>query len=222
MYLIEGNIGVGKSTFLRLMKEQLPEIQAVFEPVNAWSGSNIGQSLLANFYADIPRWSYTMETFTMFARIKDQLQELPTCYRPILEERSLYSGYYCFAKNGYQQGQMQEIEWLIYSQWFDFLTPHLTTPKGFIYLKSDPEACYARTRKRSRAGEDQIPLDYFKQIHDRHEEFLMKKQGVTQALETVPLLVLDASCEFEHDPALIQEYAAEVKQFIELTTTKSA
>ncbi len=222
MYLIEGNIGVGKSTFLRLMQEQLPEIQAIFEPVNAWSSSETTQSLLGNFYTNTPRWSYTMETFTMFARIKDHLNEHPHLSKLTIGERSLYSGYYCFAKNGYLQGQMQDIEWSLYSQWFDFLVPRINTPTGFIYLKSDPEKCFERTVKRNRTGESNIPLEYFKQIHHRHEEFLIKKQGVSKALEHVPLLILDASCEFEHNPEIISEYAHEVKQFIELTVTKDA
>lgn len=222
MYLIEGNIGVGKSTFLRLIQEQLPEIQAVFEPVNAWANSGATQSLLSNFYTDTPRWSYTMETFTMFTRIRDHVQELPRLSSITVGERSLYSGYYCFAKNGYQQGQMQPIEWLLYTHWFNFLMPRLTIPTGFIYLKSDPETCYKRTLKRNRTGEESIPLDYFKQIHDCHEAFLIKKQEIIPALEQVPLLVLDASHEFENNLDIIKDYAQKVKQFIELNPTKTA
>lgn len=222
MYIIEGNVGVGKSTFLRLIQEQLPEVKAIFEPVNAWSGSENAQSLLNNFYTDTPRWSYTMETFTMFTRIRDHIRELPFHSKLTVAERSLYSGYYCFAKNGYLQGQMEAIEWFMYTQWFEFLMPRIALPTGFIYLKSDPATCYKRTHKRNRSGEETIPLHYFEQLHNQHETFLIQKQGITDRLKNIPVLVLDVSDEFENNRELMQKYAHEVKNFIELTLTKSA
>ncbi len=221
MYIIEGNVGVGKSTFLRLLAAQLPEVQALFEPVNAWSGSASTQSLLNNFYTDTPRWSYTMETFTLFTRIRDYHKDASAYEQKTIAERSIYSGYYCFAKNGYQQGHMQPIEWLMYTQWFEFLVPRITPPRGFIYLKSDPTICHARTHKRNRSGEETIPLSYLQEIHEQHESFLIRKEQVASSLEDVPVLVLDVSEEFEHKPELMTQYAQKVKQFIELTVAKS-
>lgn len=219
MYLIEGNIGAGKSTFLHLMQEELPEVKALFEPITSWSETQGSQSLLSNFYRDTPRWSYTMETFTLFTRTRDLMQEIPT-QQITLAERSLYSGYYCFAKNGYLQGQMTDLEWLIYTQWFEFLIPQFYQPKGFIYLKSSPKICYERTIKRNRQGEETISLAYLEQIHHQHEMFLVKKEGVLHILQSTPVLVIDVSCEFEQNRELIKEYASELKRFIELTYKK--
>ena len=36
MYILEGNIGAGKSTFLHLVKQQLPDISIALEPMDNW------------------------------------------------------------------------------------------------------------------------------------------------------------------------------------------
>ena len=73
MYLLEGNIGVGKSTFLKLVKEHLPELKVLTEPVDNWNNLIYGQSLLENFYKQPKRWAYTLETLTMICRAQDHI-----------------------------------------------------------------------------------------------------------------------------------------------------
>ena len=50
MYIVEGNIGVGKSTFIKLINEIEPLIGIVTEPVENWTGKEYGQSLLSGIY----------------------------------------------------------------------------------------------------------------------------------------------------------------------------
>ena len=45
---------------------------------------------------------------------------------------------------------------------------------GVIYIQCPPEVCVERIKKRSREGEDTIPLDYLEKIHNKHEEWLNK------------------------------------------------
>lgn len=40
---------------------------------------------------------------------------------------------------------------------------------GIIYLKCEPEICMERIKKRNRKGEESIPLEYLRKVHDRHE-----------------------------------------------------
>src|SRR3989337_1493014 len=99
MYILEGNIGAGKSTFLRLIKEHMPEIDVSFEPVHNWQKKVYGQSLLANFYQYPKRWAYTLETFAMICRVIEHLKDQSRCYQKKIIERSIYSGHYCFTLN---------------------------------------------------------------------------------------------------------------------------
>ena len=125
MYILEGNIGAGKSTFLRLLSQHMPHIQTVDEPINNWQGTVYGQSLLTNFYEDPKRWAYTFEHLTMTNRVQEHLKEQQTAYTTKIAERSIYSGYYCFAFNSYAQQFLSDIEWQMYKEWFSFLVPNV-------------------------------------------------------------------------------------------------
>lgn len=216
MYIVEGNIGAGKSTFLTLIKRTLPQLDVIFEPLTTWHAEEHGQSLLSTFYQDPRRWGYTMETFTMASRVIEHLQhqKKPNALRII--ERSIYSGHYCFARNSYAQGFLTPIEWNLYTHWFNTLIPQCKAPEGFIYLRVDPAIAYERIKKRSRSGESTISQEYLEQIHEQHDRFLLKKHDVLPDLAAVPVLVLNCDKEFEADPKLFQEHAAQVKQFMKL------
>lgn len=221
MYIVEGNIGAGKSTFLRLIQERLPEIAVVFEPMHNWQSKVYGQSILSNFYKDPQRWAYTMETLAMACRVQEHLveQENPNPFR--LMERSIYSGHYVFATNGYQNGFFTEIEWQIYLQWFSFLVSgRCKAPQGFIYLKTDPEVAYERIKRRNRLAEKTISLAYIKQIHECHEDFLVRKKEILAELMQVPVLILDCNEEFENDPNQFALHAEELASFVKLGRSK--
>jgi len=213
MFLIEGNIGAGKSTFLQLIKAKLPHLDVIFEPVNVWQTAEHGKSLLQNFYTDTNRWAYTMESFTLINRTFEN-SKIALNSHPIAE-RSIYSGYYCFAKNSYQNGFMTRLEWNIYEQWFNFLTSHSSyrKPNGFIYLRTRPQIAYERIIKRSRLAENLISLDYINQIHQRHEDFLVTKSQ--KELHTnAPVLILDADVDFESNPKELVKMLNQLQLFM--------
>ena len=223
MYIVEGNIGAGKSTFLRLIQERLPEIAVVFEPIHNWQSKVYGQSILTNFYKDPHRWAYTMETLAMACRVQEHLieQENPNPFR--LMERSIYSGHYIFATNGYQNGFFTELEWQVYLQWFNFLvTGRCKPPQGIIYLKTEPEVAYERIKRRKRLAEKTISLAYIKQIHECHEDFLVHKKELLAELLEVPVLVLDCNEEFENNPDQFAAHAEELASFVKLGRSKPA
>lgn len=200
MYIIEGNIGAGKSTFLSLMQEHLPQVTTVGEPLAIWDDTTHGSSLLESFIHNSPRWSYTMETFAMVCRVREQVYHQQNNERYLLAERSIYSGHYVFALNGYRQGFMTPLEWQMYLHYFNYLIPTMChAPRGFIYLRTSPEVAYARVLRRARSSEAMITADYLQQIHECHEDFLLRKSGVLSDLRSVPVLVLDCDKEFEDD-----------------------
>ncbi len=215
MYILEGNIGVGKSTFLKLINERCPDIGVIQEPKDNWASQIEGQSLLENFYKDPHRWAYTIETLAMAARVKDHKveQENPNPNR--IMERSVYSGHYCFARNDYANGFLSSLEWEVYARWVDLLVHHsCRPPKGFIYLRANPETCFTRMRHRNRLGEESISLEYVTQIHEWHERFLMTKEGLDASLKKIPVLVLDASYNLLENDYVLMSYVAQVKDFM--------
>lgn len=213
MYLIEGNIGAGKSTFLQMIKHNLPHLEVIFEPVNVWHTAEHGKSLLQNFYTDTKRWAYTMESFTLINRIFENNKT--KAQHQAIAERSIYSGYYCFAKNSHENGFMDRLEWNIYEKWFHFLTSHHSylAPKGFIYLRTTPSIAYERIIKRSRSAESLISFDYINQIHSRHEDLLLNSSK-TELHTGAKVLTLDANAEFESNSAAFNEMLSQLQAFI--------
>lgn len=218
MYILEGNIGVGKSTFLNKVKENIPELEVLTEPVNNWTNQIFGQSLLENFYKDTSRWAYTLENLAMIHRVKDHIEIQQKGNQNILIERSIYSGHYCFTKNSYQNGHLTEIEWEIYNKWADHLLKSCNPPKGFIYLKANPEICMNRIKKRNRISEKKITLAYIRQIDEWHEKFLTKKENIKDNLKDIPVLTINCDIDFIENPQELVKHIGKVKKFIAETS----
>lgn len=217
MYIIEGNIGVGKSTFLSLIQKHLPTVQYTLEPVDNWANQNFGHSLLEQFYTNPERWAYTIETLAMVSRSRDHIavQDLHPHH---LVERSIYSGHYCFALNGKRDGYFHAVEWDAYMQWVNFIINNkCKEPHGFIYLQADPDVCHARIAKRQRAGENMISKEYLHNIHYWHEQFLIEKKGLTPAIAEVPVLILNANIDFVYHREQMEDHARQISSFIEAT-----
>jgi deoxyadenosine/deoxycytidine kinase len=215
MYIIEGIIGAGKSTFLQMLKQRSLEFSIACEPVHNWEKHLYGQSLLTNFYQQPQRWAYTFELMTLMHRAHDYglLQKIDS-YN-LFVERSLYSGHYCFAYNSFMQGFMSALEWKLYQDWFTFLVVQkCRAPQGFIYLKIDPVVAYERIKKRNRYAEKTLSLAYLKQINERHEEFLISHKHMYGPINNVPVLVLDVTHDFEHDPVYMESLVKQVQDFI--------
>jgi len=220
-FVVEGNIGAGKSTFLRLMHQELG-IDVVYEPTDKWQRKDKEGNLLDLFYKDTQRWAYTFQSYAFISRIQSQMdhEASVTSLDPQIYERSVYCDRYCFAKNCFELGFMSELEWSIYKEWFGWLVQAYTKkPQGFIYLRTTPEVCFSRIQKRSRCEESNIPLSYLEALHNRHEEWLIQHHDILSSLSDVPVLVLNCNKEFETDAFARKEMLEQVQQFVRTATT---
>ena len=76
---IESNIGVGKSTFVQIVKNNIANSEIVGEPVEMWKKmkDSDGSNILQKFYQDIPRWAYSFQNLaciTRMTKIEDTIQ----------------------------------------------------------------------------------------------------------------------------------------------------
>jgi len=197
--VVEGNIGAGKSTFLKLLHSYL-NIEPVFEPHQKWQNVG-GENLLDKFYTDTKRWAYTFQTYAFVSRVMEHDHYIKTSKNPVLVlERSVFSDRYCFAKNSFEMGVMSSLEWQLYKEWFAWLVYQYTTlPTGFIYLQTNPQICYDRMKIRSRSEESAVSLDYLTMLHTKHENWLVKKEGIDENIRKIPVLVLQCDEDFEHN-----------------------
>lgn len=174
---IEGNIGSGKSTLLDLLRKKYNENQNIIfvdEPVSEWNEIKDGEkSILELFYNDKEKYSFTFQILAYITRLRKLLDVLEKSNKDnvIICERSIYTDKYVFAKMLYQQGYINEIEWKTYNYWFDTFREK-TLPNTIIYVKTDPEICSNRVKKRNRNGESSIAIEYLNHCHNLHEEWL--------------------------------------------------
>ena len=195
MISVEANIGSGKSTFLRLLKEKYPEkFNIIYEPLEEWQEkfSDINDNILGLFYKDIPRWSYTFQSNAFITRIQKYLAERDST-KFNLCERSVLSDYYLFAKMLREEGKMNDIEWKLYENWHKWLIDSFKAkPKAIIYLRSDPNISYERLKKRNRSEESAVPLDYLTKLHQYHEDWLLNEKDI-------PVYILNVDKDFEEN-----------------------
>lgn len=230
---IEGNIAVGKSTFVKLLTKTHPEWQVATEPIATWqnvqaagtqkdSTSRRLGNLLDMMYQEPARWSYTFQTLSFMSRLKVQLEPTPgrllqadTSVRVF--ERSVYSDRYIFAKNLFENGSLSDVEWHIYQDWHSFLLQEFEDRlllHGFIYLQASPQVCMERLCQRGREEEKGIELAYLKQLHGQHEDWFINKTTKLhfEALRHVPVLVLNISEDFSENAAKQEELMGQVSR----------
>jgi deoxyadenosine/deoxycytidine kinase len=173
MIFIEGNIGTGKSTFLTNLSN---EFKVILEPVDEWSkmkNAN-GKNILEEFYSDPSRNAYLFQSIAFRSRMKNIVHK-----EDALIERSIYTDRNIFAKTCREDGLIGDIEWNDYVSWFDWLTTEFQVqPRGFVYLRCEPEVSLERIKKRNRPGEENISLEYLKKLHAKHDEWLLSAQNV--------------------------------------------
>jgi len=217
LFIVEGNIGAGKSTFLKIIQENLA-CQVVFEPHEKWQDIAGKGNLLENFYTNTPRWAYTFQSYAFITRTLAQKQSVKK-YPHITQilERSVFSDKYCFAKNLYENGIMSSLEWTLYQEWFGwFFQDHVEKPDGFIYLRTTPQTCYNRLKKRNRSEEKTVPLKYLEQLHEKHENWLIKQKDLDHYVQDVPVLALDCNKEFETDEVQKNKLLHKITEFFDI------
>ena len=216
--IVEGNVGSGKTTFLnRFMssanatrKNPLSEhVEVIPEPVSKWQNLH-GSNLLQLMYEDPKRWSLMFQSYVHLTMVQQHTNIQST--KPIrMMERSLFSARYCFNENLYRNGYLTDTEYAALSEWFEFLTncPKLNFQVDqIVYLRTDPEVAYERIKKRSRSEEISVPFSYIKDLHELHEEWLIRK---TKFNTPAPITIIDANQDLE---TLSDTYNEQGKQLL--------
>ncbi len=181
IFTVEGNIGSGKTTLiseLKNLKFDKPHI-VVFEQVKEWADlkDNDGVDILSLFYKDKQKYSYMFQSYVLFSRLHHlvkTVKENPN--HIIICERCHLTDLYVFAKSLYELKDINDIEWKVYNMWHQQLRDMLNIKiDGCIFVNTTPDVCYNRIKKRSRTGEECIPLDYLHLLHNKHVEWLLDR-----------------------------------------------
>ena len=183
-YIVEGNIGSGKSTFL-YQYEKNKNVELIYEPVKKWLSikDSDGKNLLQYFYEDMNRYSFMFQSMVF----KTRLEAInPPQQKPLrISERSIWTDKYIFGKMCTDTNKMNSIESECYKYSYNWLEKKFNKkPTGIIYIKCSPNKCLERINSRGRPEENNISLDYLTQLHNYHEDWLNKSTDI-------PVIIVD-------------------------------
>lgn len=194
-FCVEGNISVGKTTFLHRIANETLElrdlVEIVPEPIDKWQ--DVGPdhfNILDAFYAEPQRYAYTFQNYVFVTRVMQE-RESSGGIKPLrLMERSVFSDRMVFVRSVHEANWMNEMEISIYDSWFDPVVSCLPglIPDGFIYLRASPDTCHKRMLLRKRAEEGGVSLDYLRDLHEKHESWLFPFQSGNHGVLSVSKL----------------------------------
>lgn len=160
---IAGNIGAGKSALTGLLSERLGW-EPFFEAVN-------DNPYLADFYADMRRWSFQSQIFFLSRRLNHHWQLLQRA-NSVVQDRTVYEDAEVFARNLHRQGLMDERDYRSYRELYEVVTTVLPPPDLIVYLRASLPTLLERIRRRGRSYERDISPAYLEQLNELYEEWI--------------------------------------------------
>lgn len=224
---IEGNIGSGKSTFIKRLEEhwnsskQLDEKKIFFlsEPVDEWLKikDENDEHILSKFYNDQEKYSFTFQMMAYISRLnklKDAIEMLKLKENAvIITERSLMTDKHVFAQMLYDEKKIEKIEFDIYNKWFDSFNKDTQIDK-VVYISSNPNICFERVKLRDRNGESNIPLEYLTKCNEYHDNMIKKIKQ-----KNIDTMVLDGNNNIFKDKDVLLDWLKKVENIININNT---
>lgn len=159
MYLaIEGVIGVGKTSLVRLLQpafgaEVLLEVFAE-------------NPFLSDFYSDRARFAFQTQMFFLLSRYHQQRVV------PVLLERGPLIADYTFAKDAlFARINLRGDELTLYHRLHDALAEKIPRPDLMVYLRAPTDVLMGRIAKRGRSYERQMERVYIDELNRAYDEF---------------------------------------------------
>ena len=158
--VVEGPIGVGKTSLARRLGEHL-DAELLLEQQET-------NPFLSRFYQNQERYALQTQLFFLFHRL-DQLRDLA---QPELFPRTVVSDYLLEKDPLFAALTLNDDEYKLYRQIYDRISvPASVAPDLVIYLQAKPETLVSRVRKRGIEMERKISDDYLIVLGESYTRF---------------------------------------------------
>ena len=162
IYALEGNIGSGKTTIMKIISNHFKDVEFIEEPVKQWQNLG-GMNLLDSFYSDPKRWGFSFEFFSMLTKIEALLKAAESDKPIIIIERSIFSNK--------ELGKLDTMEYCMLINTYNFYLAHVYPQiSGVIYLDTPVDECIKRITRRNRGEECTIEKSYLEAIKNKMDE----------------------------------------------------
>lgn len=214
---VEAAIASGKSTLLERLKKHFGQtVYIIPEPVELWQaiGGKQENNILRRFYDDQKRWSYAFQSYVFLTRVR-AVEEAIAKLRAegrlettvIVVERSYYSDKETFGRMLRESGDLNDVEWEMYTTWWNILVAKAPKFTGHVYMRTSLDTVMKRLKIRNRGEEEGLPREYQEQLIAKHEEWVVQRQ------RKVPICIVDADKDFKSTPEEWDEVAFQLSQF---------
>lgn len=157
--VVEGPIGVGKTSLARRLAEQ-----AAAQPMLEKPQDN---PFLARFYEDAARYALPTQLFFLFQRI-DEVRALTQM--DMFQSRTVAD--YLFDKDDlFARLNLSDDEYTLYQSIYRSLAPQAPAPDLVIYLQASVDTLVERVRRRGHRYERPIQDDYLARLAASYREF---------------------------------------------------
>ncbi|MDE3056550.1 MAG: deoxynucleoside kinase [Bacteroidota bacterium] len=181
---VAGNIGSGKSSLTTMLSNKFGW-KPYFESVE-------DNPYLADFYADMKRWSFHLQIYFLSHRFTShkQIVESP---ESVIQDRSIYEDAEIFARNLHEIGNMDDRDYNNYVALYRVMMEYLQPPDLMIYLRANVDTLKTQIARRGRSFEQSISREYLEQLNRHYESWISD-------YTLGPLLVIESdTLDFVHD-----------------------
>ncbi|WP_408098277.1 deoxynucleoside kinase [Peredibacter sp. HCB2-198] len=160
--VVAGNIGSGKTTLTKKLSERLgwkPHFESVQD-----------NPYLADFYADMSRWSFPLQVYFLNHRFNTH-REIEALPASSVQDRSIYEDANIFARALYEQGKLDERDYNNYRTLYDSMIQFLSPPTLMIFLRRSVPKLQERIKQRGRDYEQAIPVEYLTSLNKYYDDW---------------------------------------------------
>ena len=169
---IEGGIGVGKSTVMAHLREAMPELHFIDEPVDLWEEAGL---LDAMYHGSIPPGTFQIAALS--TRMAPLLKAVREGHRVIVTERCPWSDLQVFTKANLPEGSVELTAYtMAYDALMTAMPPYITLWN--IYLTAKVDTLVTRMETRNRGAErteceaaKANRRSYLERLQQRHDAF---------------------------------------------------
>lgn len=158
--VIEGNIGVGKTTFCRKLQEKY-DARLILEQFSE-------NPFLPFFYENPERHAFSVELFFMTERHRQLQEEL---IQGDLFNQQIISDYIFIKTLLFAKNNLNEEEYRLFNRLFHVLNAHFKKPDLVVYLHRPVQNLLHQIKKRGRSFEMEINATYLENIQKAYFDF---------------------------------------------------
>ncbi len=191
---VEGVIGVGKTSFSKLLAERLDAVhlnEEVFE-----------NPFLVDFYKNKSRYALSCQLFFLISRFQQQQQLM---VRDLFAQKVVAD--YLFAKDSiFASVNLTERELALYNRIAPVLARDIPKPELVIYLQASTQTLLERIKSRNFTFEKSIDIDYVEGLNKAYDYYFF------HYTDTPLLVVKTDDIDFVHNTEHLDDLIEQLKK----------